>query len=249
MPKARSWASTARTDRPRVTASSATPAPVMPRPMTTRSTSVGTSARPGVIRCGPSWRERPGEQEPQLGVELGLGDVVVDHRVRRQHEAVGGQQERAGDRRGVAGADRSGRLAGPDLLLGDRQDRVLRATPAGEQVGEQQLGVELDDAQEQLVVAQRADRPDDPVDEARRSGRGRRPRPRPRRRRRRPTRGSSGRPAAAACPTRRGRSSSARRRPGGRPRSASYAASRRRGCSRGRCRDRRRAARAAEPSL
>ena len=111
--------------------------------------------------------ERPGEQQPQLGIELGLGDVVVDHGVRREHVAVGGQQEGAGDGRRVAGADRSGGLAGPDLLLGDRQDRVLGATPAGEQVGQQQLGVELDDAQEQLVVAQRADRPDDPVDEAR----------------------------------------------------------------------------------
>ena len=133
--------------------------------------------------------------------------------------------------------------------LGDREDRVLGAAAAREQVGQQQLGVELDDAQEQLVVAQRADGADDPVDEAVRPGRGRTPRRRPRPRRRRPTRGSSGRPAAAACPTRRGRSSSARRRPGGRSRSASYAASRRRGCTRGRCRDRRHAARAAEPSL
>ena len=56
-------------------------------------------------------------------------------------------------------------LAGDDRVVGDREDQVLRAAAARQQVGEDQLGVELDDPHEQLVVAERPDRADDAADE------------------------------------------------------------------------------------
>ena len=61
----------------------------------------------------------------------------------------------------VAGADRAVGLAVLDGAHGDRQDQVLRAAATGEEVGEDQLGVELDDPHEQLVLAQRPDGADD----------------------------------------------------------------------------------------
>ena len=90
----------------------------------------------------------------ELAVEVVLADRVVDHRVHAEHEAVGGQQEcpRHGDR--VAVADAAVALALPQQPGREVGDGLLATAPAGEQVGEQQLGVELDDAHEQLVVAQ-----------------------------------------------------------------------------------------------
>ena len=166
MPNARSWASTASTDRPRVTASRATPAPVMPRPMTTTSTSVGAPASPGVIGCVGHRRERPRDQGGELGVELLLGGLLVDHRVHGEHEAVGGEQQRPGDGHRVALPDLAGLLALGDRVGGEGQDQLLRAAAPGEQVGEDQLGVELDDPDEQLVLAQLPDGADDRVGDA-----------------------------------------------------------------------------------
>ena len=126
-------------------------------------------------------RSTRSHEEVELGVEVGLGDVVVDHRVGREHEAVAGQQQGAGQGVGAAGPDRAGALAGLDAVAEQLEEGLLAAAATREQVGEQQLGVELDDPDEQLVVAQ----PGDGVDETR--GRGRRP-------------GSLGRSARARVP-------------------------------------------------
>ena len=59
-----------------------------------------------MIRVPLTARRARVSRRGELGVEVVLGDVVVDHRVRREHEAVGGEQQAAGDRDRVAGADR-----------------------------------------------------------------------------------------------------------------------------------------------
>ncbi len=111
------------------TASRATPAPVMPSPTTTRSTSVGCvgEARRDARRAGRRHGRRSAlDQEGELGVEVVGLDAVVDHRLRREHEAVGGEQQRAGHGDGVAGADRAGGLAARDL----RRRAARRSPPA-----------------------------------------------------------------------------------------------------------------------
>jgi hypothetical protein len=62
-----------------------------------------------------------------------------------EHEAVGGEQERArhGDR--GAGPDASLGLPLADPPRGQLGDRLLAAATPGQQVGQEELGVELDD--------------------------------------------------------------------------------------------------------
>ena len=52
-----------------------------------------TSSSPARIRPRRHRRDRPAYDVLELGVEVVLGDLVVDHGVRAEHEAVGGQQQ------------------------------------------------------------------------------------------------------------------------------------------------------------
>ena len=82
VPKARSWASTASTVRPRVDRVEGDAGAGDAQP---DDEHVDLGRGPGrgrrVMRCG-SWRDRPASRRVrELGVELVLADVVVDHRV------------------------------------------------------------------------------------------------------------------------------------------------------------------------
>ncbi len=86
----------------------------------------------------------------------------VGHRVRGEREAVAGQHQRAREQVGFAVADRAVPLALADQSREARGEVVLAASAAVEQVGQQHLGVEVDDPPQQLVGAQATDRRDDP---------------------------------------------------------------------------------------
>jgi hypothetical protein len=74
--------------------------------------------------------------------------------VQAEHEAVRGQEERTGHHDRLTVPDAAVRLALADPSGGVLGDRLLAAATAGQQVGQEELGVQLDDPHEQLVVAQ-----------------------------------------------------------------------------------------------
>ena len=215
VPWARSPRSTSATLRPREAASSATPAPVMPPPTTRTSTTRpsasspssrrrrwAVSAEPDSRRCDiPRQNVTGGELPHRYGARnasiiraqvlavdaLGLGGVQAP----KQHIAAQRQLDRRSHPARVALADVPSRIASPEPGgEGVDHERLEGAVALG-QVGEHELRVDVQDAEEQGVGGQQVGARDRPWPRSARGGRARRRRPRSSRRPARRTRASS----------------------------------------------------------